>query len=79
MESKIIKVDYDYLTNTGWTIVTENTMPPLRNRVLVTDGDIVCIAWVNSYKKGFEGWKTIDNEYLNDIIAWKDLPTVKVE
>lgn len=53
------------------------TPPPIRKRVLVKDGKIVCIAWINIPQRGFEGWVTIDNEYLETITGWKELPSAE--
>jgi len=65
--------DANRLLAAGWIRCTE-TLPPLRKRVIVTDGVISTIGWISNYRKGWEGWVTLDNEYLNDIVAWQEFP-----
>ena len=57
----------------GWIRCTE-ALPPLRKRVIVTDGVISTIGWISDYRKGWEGWVVLDEEYLNDIVAWMEFP-----
>lgn len=57
----------------GW-IYCKDRLPEVRKRVLVTDGNIVCIAWRNWRNGLWEGHVTIDDEYLGEIIGWQDLP-----
>lgn len=57
----------------NWINAADN-LPALRKRVLVTDGQLVSIAWINDYRKGWEGWVTLDTEYLDTITMWSELP-----
>lgn len=57
----------------GWIRCSEK-LPPLRKRVIVTDGVISTIGWISDYRRGWEGWVVLDDEYLNDIIAWQEFP-----
>lgn len=58
----------------GWRDVAIE-IPKPRQRVLVTDGNIVCIAWISpTVKDTWTGWTTIDDEDMNDIKAWRLLP-----
>lgn len=65
--------DANNVLDAGWIRCTE-TLPPLRKRVIVTDGVISTIGWISDYRKGWEGWVILDNEYLNDIVAWQEFP-----
>lgn len=69
-----VKTDaMDTSLGTGWIRCSER-LPALRKRVIVTDGVISTIGWISDYKKGWEGWIVLDNEYLNDIVAWREFP-----
>lgn len=57
-----------------WINVSEG-FPEPRVRVLVTDGELVSIGWINSrLRNKFTGIATIDDEYMDEIIAWAELP-----
>lgn len=61
--------------NENW-IKCSDALPPLRCRVLITDGNITTMAWISDYRKGWEGWVLLGLEYLGDVIAWQHLPTM---
>ena len=58
----------------GWRDVRK-ALPSPRQRVIVTDGTIVTMAWISAkVKDRWEGWTILDNEYFGEVVAWRELP-----
>lgn len=60
-----------------WINVTKE-LPPPRKRVLVTDGEVVCIAWITEQNGNWGDFGLTDDEVFGVVIGWCELPSAKM-
>jgi hypothetical protein len=56
-----------------WIPISER-LPEAGKRVSVTDGKLVCEGNINRRNGLWEGWRNVNDEYLEEITHWKNLP-----
>lgn len=56
----------------GWNSV--DNLPPVRERVIITDGNVCAEAHLNHHGL-FEGWTLLNDIHIGEIIYWMKLPT----